>query len=85
MAGYRSSSDRDSGLRSGERLGVSASIAQLGRSDSASRPVGKIRVRSDRRDQMNAPTAAMGPLPKPVPAQGQPQPLLGPEYDDRRG
>jgi hypothetical protein len=82
MAGYRSSSDRDSGLRSGERLGVSASVAQLGRSDS--RPVGKIRVHSDRRDQLNAPTAAMGPLPKPVPAQGQPQPPLGPEYNDRR-
>jgi hypothetical protein len=79
-----SSSDRDSGLRSGERLGVSASVAQLGRSDSASHPVGKIRVHSDRRDQMNAPTTAMGPLPKAIPAQGQPQPLLGPEWPNRR-
>jgi hypothetical protein len=32
-------------------------------------------------DQMSA---AMGPLPKPVPAQGQPQPPLAPEYNDRR-
>jgi hypothetical protein len=82
MAGHRSSTDRDGGLRSGGRFGVSASVAQLGRSDSFAR--GKDRVRSDRRDQLNAPSAAMGPLPKPVPAQGQPQPLLGPEYADRR-
>jgi hypothetical protein len=80
MAGYRSSSDRDNGLRSGARPGVSRSTAQLGRSDS--RPAGKIRVHG-RSDDGDLTLRRGGPKPQPAapsprPAQGQPSGQLPP-------
>jgi hypothetical protein len=69
MAGFRSSSNRDSGLRNGPRPGVSPSGSQIGRSDS--RPVGKIRQHG-RSDMGGAnPGVAGGPGTAPVTPVGQ--------------
>jgi hypothetical protein len=63
MAGYRSSSDRDTGLRNGPGHGVSASVAQLGRADSF--PRGKTRVQG-RADDGDLTIQHKGAQPQPV-------------------
>jgi hypothetical protein len=78
ISGYRSGSDRNSGLRSGKAHGVSVTGSAIGRAD-ASFPVGKIRRHVDQ-----ANPHASGPTPKARPAVGQPHPQLPPTADGRR-
>jgi hypothetical protein len=81
MAGYRSSSDRDSGLRNGPRHGVSPSVAQLGRADSFPRGKGRVHPRADQGDLVLQHKGAQPQpvAPKPTPAQGQPPGQLPPD------
>jgi hypothetical protein len=78
--GYRSSSDRDAGLRSGKAHGVSVNNAQIGRADSShvAPHVGKGGL-NRRADQGLNSANLGGPLPKPRPAVGQPVRPPGPE------
>jgi hypothetical protein len=69
MAGWRSGTDRNNGLRSGKKIGTAVTGAAIGRADShVTRHFGgrgwtPLRNRADQ---------GGGPLPGPVPAQGQP-------------
>jgi hypothetical protein len=68
MAGFRSSSDRDSGLRNGPRPGVSPSASQIGRSDSFARGKSRVHGRSDMGEAN--PGVAGGPGTAPATARG---------------
>jgi hypothetical protein len=76
MPGFKSSSDRDGGLRSGSKFGTAYNQARLGRADSHIAPhVGKGGLNRRADQSINS----AGPLPRPVPAAGQPVKPPGPE------
>jgi hypothetical protein len=72
-------------MRSGDRPGLSASVARIGRSDNFARGKSRVHGRSDQGGMTSQrPAPGEGALPRATPAQGMPQPPLGPEYSDRR-
>jgi hypothetical protein len=88
MPGFRSGSDRDSGLKSGRSIGTAFNQARIGRADSShvAPHVGKGGL-NRRADQGGVPRSIdhhlTGPLPRATPAAGQRVPGPGPEAEKR--